>query len=392
MPDLQRHELAPLESRPASPPESEVGLRHVQPPETRIRVAIAQACEALGRHGAPGISLALTTREYGRLAVQHGEACLSPPRRVEPGTVFHLFSGTKLYTAAALMLLVERRLVSLDDVVTKHLPELGLSYPVTLRELASHSSGLHDTLRAFLAVHLAGDRCPSTGETLGRYRLSSAARPGRTAAYRNVNYAILGEVISRVSRTPYHQFMMDALIRPMQADLTFESGICAPELLATGYQPRMSLMRMVLPFVLPNAKELFALPVGRLLPLKPFDLDTSAIGGLMGSARAFLPFLEEMLSGTDGILSKSSKREILTLQSRGAVGITSRVGVGIGWKLGSVGATEFWNHEGGGPGFCTETRLYPREGIGLVILMNRTQSTRLSYAAHDACEHIRLSM
>jgi len=72
--------------------------------------------------GVPGISLTLTTREDGRLSVQHGEACLSPPRRVEPGTVFHLFSGTKLCTAAALMLLVEQRLVSLDDVVTKHLP------------------------------------------------------------------------------------------------------------------------------------------------------------------------------------------------------------------------------------------------------------------------------
>lgn len=325
----------------------------------------------------PGCAIATTRGER----FFFGSASIAPERPVDATTRFHLFSGTKLYTASAVMRLVERGDLSLDEPVRSYLPELPLAHPVTPRQLLSHSSGLRDTLRAFLAVHPGGQPGPSTGEALARYRLDRARPPG-AVRYTNVAFAVLGELISRVCGAPYERFVREALLEPLGAELDFEARASD----AVGYVPRLSPMRLALRLLLPDVHRWVYAGVAKgFVALRPFALDTAAVGGLVGPVEAYLPLLGEMLSEEDGLLRASSKREMLTLQARGAAGVVSREGVGLGWKRGP----DFWNHEGGGPGFCTETRIYPRDALGVVILMNRPQTRGLSRACHELCEIIR---
>ena len=93
-----------------------------------------------------------------------------------------------------------------------------------------------------------------------------------------------------------------------------------------------------------------------------------------------------MLDPDDGVLRATSKRAMLIVRAEGAAGIVSRAGVGVGWKRGVVAGREFFNHEGGGAGFGSETRLYPREGLGVVLLTNLSHSRGLSEMAHRVCE------
>jgi CubicO group peptidase (beta-lactamase class C family) len=318
-----------------------------------------------------------------------GRARLEPPRAVELDTVFHLFSGTKLYTATALMRLVEQGRVALDDSVQAHLPELPLRVPITLRQLASHSSGLPETLAGLLATHFVGEPTPSTAEALARFRLDTGKAPGRVA-YRNVNYAILGELISRLGGAPYERFVHDEVLAPLGAAPRYAYAPAELERAATGYLPRLSPMRLALRLLAPDtARRLYAGAHGRLMALEPYALDAAAIGGLVGTILDFTPLLADMLDPGDGLLRAATKAEMLTLQAEGAAGIVSRVGVGLGWKLGRVGGVEFWNHEGGGAGFCSETRLYPEAGLGVVVLMNLSQTAKLSRVAHELCEALR---
>jgi CubicO group peptidase (beta-lactamase class C family) len=260
---------------------------------------------------------------------------------------------------------------------------------LTVVHLLSHASGLADSLAAFLAIHVAGDPIPTTAEALARYRLSRAT-PGGSARYRNVNYAILGELVSRVSGEPFTTFVERALLRPLGAELSFEDDGAGS---AVGYVPRFSPMLLLLRFLQPGvAKRVRGERAGGLRGLRPFSLDTAAIGGLVGRADAFLPLLREMLVPGDGVLGASSKAALLAPRSRGAAGIMSRNGVALGWKLGVVNGTRFFNHEGGGPGFATETRLYPDEGVGVVLLMNLTHGRGLSQLAHRICERLRESL
>jgi len=343
----------------------------------------------LAKHAIPGCAL---VARVGEETISHafGTADVAGSRAVDEETVFHLFSGTKLYTATALMKLVEAGTLSLDSPVREVLPDLELKNEVTLRQLASHSSGLSDTLRAFMSVHLAGEAAPSTADALSRYATGKGGKPGAKAAYRNVNYAILGEVITRASGMPYADYVVKEVLEPLGAPARFTYDDAMRMHAAEGTIRRLSPMRLLLHVVMPGL--LGPLEKTRhsgIVGLAEFGVDTAAIGGLVGRARDFLPLAVEMLSLDDGLLSAESKRTMLTIQARGQAGIASAEGVGIGWKLGKRDGATFWNHEGGGPGFTSETRIYPDDGVAVVILMNATQSRKLSMLAHDVCELVR---
>jgi D-alanyl-D-alanine carboxypeptidase len=304
-------------------------------------------------------------------------------------TAFHLYSATKLFTASALMLLCERGQVDLDADVRPLLPEARFDKAITARQLASHSSGLSDTVRAFVAIHFPGETRPSTNEALRRYRLAGGKLPGRGAQYRNVNYAVLGELIARSAGTTYEDFVRKSLLEPWGSHATFEAELAND--LATGYVRRLGLTRLLCrPLLGKRPVDVFGERAGALWSLRPFDLDTAAIGGLVGCAADFAPLVAEFVSERDGVLRADTRRSMLQQVSAGAAGIASTNGVGIGWKHGHSNGSQFWNHEGGGPGFCTELRIYPQRQVGFVILMNRSQTRALSWTCHDLCEQLRL--
>ena len=345
----------------------------------------------LERAGVPGAALAVVDRAGEVSTAVLGLADVASRSAVAPDTVFHLFSATKLYTAAAVVLLAEQGRLGLDDPVTEHLDGLDLAHPVTIRQLLTHTSGLPDTLKAFVAVHLAGDPVPSTSEALARYRLDKGKPPGTEVAYRNVNFALLGEVVAVVAGQPYEAFVTRALLEPLGSGARFSYDEDQRTRAATGYLGRWDPMRPALPLLLPGTRgRLTQRPVDGLVGLNEFGLDTAAIGGLVGAVTDFVPFLQEFLRGDDGVLPRTAREEMLTVQAEGSAGVASTVGTGLGWKAGDVDGVRFWNHEGGGPGFATETRLYPDAGLGLVLLMNRTHKPALSRVAHDAAEAIRL--
>ncbi len=344
----------------------------------------------LERAGVPGAALAVVDGAGAVSTATFGRADVAADQAVGTETVFHLFSATKLYTAAAVVLLAEQGRLGFDDPLDRHLDGLGLAHPVTIRQLLTHTSGLPDTLKAFVAIHFPGDPAPTTAAALARYRLDKGKPPGIEVAYRNVNFALLGEVVSVVSGQPYEAFVTGALLEPLGSDARFSYSEAQRARAATGYLGRWDPMRPALPLLFPGTRgRLTQRPVDGLVGLNEFSLDSAAIGGLVGAVGDFLPFLQEFLGADDGVLPHAARHEMLTVQAEGAAGIASTVGTGFGWKAGEVDGVRFWNHEGGGPGFATETRLYPEAGLGILLLMNRTHKAALSRLAHDVAEAIR---
>ena len=238
-----------------------------------------------------------------------------------------------------------------------------------------------------LAVHFADEAAPDTAAALGRFRIAARRPPGRRVEYRNVNYALLGEVVSRVSGRPFTSYVRERLLEPLGMKAAFSSRATASAYAATGYmgawEPARFLFRLRFP---KTARRLIRSRIGGLIELAPYDLDTAAIGGLVGPVTGFLPFVLAQLNGGRGILSQASTALMQTLQARGRAGIEARLGVGLGWKIGETAGRRFLNHEGGGAGFTSETRIYPREGLGMVIAMNRLVGTKSCSLAHRICE------
>jgi D-alanyl-D-alanine carboxypeptidase len=337
----------------------------------------------------PGCSIAVVSREGATWAEGFGYADLRTKRAATPRTAYHLFSGTKLYTATAVMQLVEARKLGLDDPVAAIIPEWAGAGAVTIRQLLTHTSGLKDTLRAFLAVHFEKERAPFTMEALSRYRIAPKRPPGRKVEYRNVNYALLGEVVSRVSGRPFTAYLTDHVLSPLGIKAAFSLTDAMKPDAAVGYMGSWEPMRFLSWLLIPRtARRLFGRRADGLIELNYFDVDTAAIGGLVGPVTAFIPFVHAQLNGGEGVLSEASTRLMQTIAARGRAGIESRVGVGLGWKIGLAGGRTFLNHEGGGAGFTSETRIYPEHGIGMVIAMNRWIQPATSLTAHRICEAI----
>ncbi len=352
--------------------------------------SVERVSSQLSSSGIPGCVIMQVDASGSYRAMTLGYADLSNGRAMSLGTVARLYSGTKVVTASAIAKLMERGLISLETDVRELLPEVPLKHSITIEQLAAHTSGLPDTLRAFIAIHYPDEKQPSTSEALAKFELSKGRPPGHLARYRNVNYALLAEIVARTAETSYEDFVRTELLSPWGSCADFSVASFPEESVATGYLRRLDPMRLVAPWLLgDSARRLFGAPEGRHVSLHPFDLDCAGIGGLVGSAPDFAPIIAEFLSESDGVLQAESKRKMLSKHADGKVGVVSDRGVGLAWKLGEAGGSQYWNHEGGGPGYCSELRLYPAEGTGFVVLFNLSQSRTLSKLAHQICEDLR---
>ncbi len=333
----------------------------------------------------PGCSYVVVNRDGILTAGGTGLADIRRKRAAGEETVYHLFSATKLYTATAIMQLVESGHVILETPFVELLPETrrpGLE-SITLRHLLTHTSGLSDTLKAAVMVRRAGETAPEADKVLERYQLRPIRPAGRKVEYVNAGYAILGAVIARVTGKSYSAAIETNILQPLKIGATFTHTPAQLEANATAYLSIWDPMHLLVGLLVPEIKWVLGERVGKFMALHPYDLDTAAIGGLVGSPLDFAPFLIASLNNGRGLITPETCQQMHSLQARGQAGYESRLGMGLGWKIGA----DFINHEGGGAGYAIETRLYPGKNLGILLMMNLS-GTQAHKAAHRICEQI----
>lgn len=138
---------------------------------------------------------------------------------VTPDTRFRIASMTKGFTAMAILKLRDEGKIALDDPVSKYIPELAtLKYPtrdsppITIRMLLTHSEG-------FPEDNPWGDRqlarSDATISAWMRAGIPFSTAPGTAYEYSNFGFAILGQVVQRVSKRPYAEYVRDNILRPL---------------------------------------------------------------------------------------------------------------------------------------------------------------------------------
>ncbi|TVP53823.1 MAG: class A beta-lactamase-related serine hydrolase, partial [Gemmatimonadales bacterium] len=158
---------------------------------------------------------------------------------VTDSTVFRIGSVTKQFTAAAILRLAEEGALSLDDELTRFLPDYPTGdHPITVRHLLNHTSGIPN-YTALGAAWLSGitlDR--SHDEMLALFQDEPLDfEPGQRFAYSNSGYYLLGMVIEEVTGRPYDEFMEEDIFEPLglrDTSYCWERPIVARR--ARGYQ------------------------------------------------------------------------------------------------------------------------------------------------------------
>lgn len=138
-----------------------------------------------------------------------------PAGSLREDAVFLVASITKPVVATGVLLLLERGELSLADRVADLLPGFGRKgkYGVTVRHLLTHTSGLPDMLPDNRELRAA--QAP-----LERFvRETCALKPdfpaGRGVQYQSMGFAVLGEIIHRVSGRSCAEFLGEELFRPL---------------------------------------------------------------------------------------------------------------------------------------------------------------------------------
>ncbi len=213
--------------------------------DSATRTAIDKIFAPYATQTSPGYVLGLIKDGNLVFAKGYGQANLDDGIALTPRTAFHLASLSKQFTGAAVALLILAGKLSLEDPVSKYIPETA-KYGSNLRvkHLVYMTSGLHeytDLPRSnglpWMAFYYF-TRNEAISAALKPDKLEFT--PGTQWSYRNINYMLLTRIVEKISGQSYATFMQEMVFRPLgmlHSDINDDSTLIIPHR-ATGYAPR----------------------------------------------------------------------------------------------------------------------------------------------------------
>ncbi len=320
--------------------------------EQRMIVEQVMASEEI-----PGVSVAMVKDGEIIHAEGFGYARLADRAPMTPETVQAIASLTKSFTGVAIMQLVERGLLSLDEPVRSYLPSFQAGDPdesrkMTPRVLLSHKSGmgrtgLQDRMfsedtppyrdRADLVSRLAGIelQCP----------------PNRAYSYCNEGFVTLGLLLETVSNIPLQEYFQTHIFDPVGMSRT----------VATSAGRRSFNNRAVGHVANDGELEAVHLPADYSIYLPG--------GGISSSAIDLARYqMASMNAAASPLLTAGSLDQMQTVST--PFGDTGW-GYGLGWRVSWNGGRNVVEHGGGLPGISTYSMMIPSEQAGVVVLTNR---------------------
>lgn len=274
-------------------------------------------------------------------------------------TIFDLASLTKVVaTTTALMQLVEKEKLCLEDPVAKYWPEFKANGKenITVRELLTHYSGLRPDLD--LKIEWSGY------DTALEMIIAEKPMfpPGSNFVYSDINFIILGELVHRISGQPLDVYCAEHIFKPLGMK-------------DTGFKPSPTLRKRIAPTQYQNGK------TGKLLWGEVHDPTAYKMGGVAGHAGLFSTandlstFAQMLLAGGSykeaRIFSPLIVEKMITPQT--PLNKTIR---GLGWDIGSsftsnhnkLSPIVFYGHTG-----FTGTAIWidPVSKIYIIVLTNR---------------------
>jgi D-alanyl-D-alanine carboxypeptidase len=293
------------------------------------------------------------TRGFGFADIETG-------RTPDEHTIYRVASNTKTFTATAIFQLRDEGKLLIDDPVVKYIPEFASVKPVkasvesvTLRRLLCHHSGL---MGEAPGDYWEAREFPTIAEFLDRLpEVELVIEPDSAFKYSNLAFALLGEVVARVSGRAYEEYVHTEILAPLGMSssvfaLTDELG---PRM-ATGYQVRRYEDSPGIATHAPlnghtAAGQLYSTvsDLAKWLSLQ-FRTDVAERGGA------------QVLAGSSLVEMHRPQFMEPDWQS----------GACLPWAAARFGDQVFLGHGGGVFGFLTQTRFCVQDKLGVIWLTN----------------------
>ena len=312
----------------------------------------------------PAISVGIVKDQELIWSKAYGSADLKKKTPATTDTQFSICSITKLFTSIAIMQLYEQGKLRLDDSLSTLLPERQVqqqfddSGPITIRGLLTHSSGL--PREADFPYWSAPDfKFPTREELHAKLNGQQTLYPASTYfQYSNLGMTLLGEVVEKISGTPYEVYVEENILKPLRLRNTHAR--LSRELwgtkLATGYS---SLNRQ---------------GVRDVVPL----FDTQGIQPAAGYAST-VEDLAQFASWQFRLLANGGK-EVLhaaTLRNMQRVHWVDpdwKIHWGLGFAVFQQNGKTLTGHWGSCPGYRSLIVMEPEEKLAFIVLINTMEN------------------
>lgn len=288
---------------------------------------------------------------------------------LKPTDLFRIASVSKTLVATAIMQLVERGKLSLDDDVNRYLkfkvqnPQYP-DVPITIKMLLSHRSSINDSQGYYKTFNRIN---PQTN--LQYAQCYSSYAPGEDYTYCNLNYNLLGAIIENVTGKRFDKFIRKCIIKPLRLHGSFNVLNLDADLFVNAYRYN-------------REKNSFSLSKETYLPyrteLKHYTLGYSTpclspAGGMKITveelARYMTMHMQFGLYGKKQIICKESEqqmREVQTQEQNYALSFRHYPKLLPDGKL--IGQT------GGAHGIHTAMIFHPEKQYGFVVFCNGCKS------------------
>lgn len=275
-----------------------------------------------------------------------GMANLELNVQMKPENVLGLASITKQFTSVSILILMEQGKLSLQDPLSKFIPDFPRGNEITMHHLLNHTSGIKDYTR--IPEFRDKTRLEMTPEEIisSFKNLPLEFNPNEQHAYSNSGYVLLGYIIEQLSGMSYGDFLHKNIFDKLGMKNSYYDD---------SYK------------IIPNRANGYQLYEGDyenadyMSPSFPY-----AAGSLMSTVDDMFLWSKAVQNNT--LISEKSKRMAFTNHSLTNGKLTN---YGYGWFINELAGMTSIEHTGGINGFSTSGIYVPGKNIYAIVLTNR---------------------
>ena len=296
-----------------------------------------------------GVSVAVGRKGEIVFARGFGVSDLESRQPLTAAAVMDIGSIGKQFTAAAVLKLVERRQLELDQPATRYLPWNDGGVGVTVRQLLNHTSGLDDPPFSE-AEPEARFLAPAPPDGLLAFANTARFRFAvhETWYYANTGYNLLGIMLEQLHGKPYGRVIEDEIARPLGLD---------------------TLVHCDKKRAIPNRAHDYMIRSGPPELVPPIDVSWfGGAGSLCASASDLVRWEQALWSGK--VVAPALLVMMNGVAPVSAGDAAMDVPYGFGRAHGTIAGHRKFGHPGTGAGISGALTHYPDDDLILAVLVN----------------------
>ncbi len=299
----------------------------------------------MNAYNIPGLSIGIVKSDSIVYSKGYGIKNINTKDLVTTNSNFHTASISKLFTAQAIMILVQENKISLENKLTEIIPELKYKDErvknITIKSLLNHTSGLTDVSSYNWKNNNQSDN--SLKDYILGLNIKLLSEPHTEYNYSNLGYNILGYVIEKLSETNFDEFVKENILIPSQmSNSDFRYFKIADSIKTSPHSKRMI------------SKKIYERKI------YPYTREQAPSSTLNSSANDLSKWMISFLKSSNSLGFEKMREPSFNQYPY----------IGLGFQLSNLNKEKTIGHYGGDKGYRSYLIMVPEKRIGIVLLAN----------------------